>query len=400
MAVLRIPAHYMRGGTSKGVFFVADDLPADPQLRDRLLLRVVGSPDRYHKQIDGMGAATSSTSKVVIVWRSNRPDTDVEYLFGQVAIDRPLIDWSGNCGNLTTAVGPFAIARGLVQAPRSGTAIIRMWQATLEQSIIARVPVEGGEPCEDGAFELDGVSLPAAEIGLEFLEPGDRRGADRAPPPGVEALETSGAPLEMFPTGRAIDRIEVPGLGPIEATLITAGNPTVFVEAAAFGLSGIELQSDLTSGNPVLEHLEATRARASVAMGLAPDIDSASRLRPATPKIAFISPPRTYTASDGRKVEGTELHLCARILSMGAVAIAVAAAVPGTLVHRILQDHHDPVRTVFGHPSGRLTVGAQVSFERGRWSLVRALMSRSARTLMEGRVVIPARTLEAPGLQG
>jgi 2-methylaconitate cis-trans-isomerase PrpF len=214
----------------------------------------------------------------------------------------------------------------------------------------------------------------------------------------------------MFPTGRAIDRIEVPGLGPIEATLITAGNPTVFVEAAAFGLSGIELQSDLTSGNPVLEHLEATRARASVAMGLAPDIDSASRLRPATPKIAFISPPRTYTASDGRKVEGTELHLCARILSMGAlhhamtgtgaVAIAVAAAVPGTLVHRILQDHHDPVRTVFGHPSGRLTVGAQVSFERGRWSLVRALMSRSARTLMEGRVVIPARTLEAPGLQG
>jgi probable AcnD-accessory protein PrpF len=387
---LRIRAAYMRGGTSKGVFFVASDLPADPVERDRALLRVIGSPDRYGKQIDGMGAATSSTSKVVVVWRSQRPGIDVEYLFGQVAIDRPLIDWSGNCGNLTTAVAPFAMARGLVATPPSGTATVRLWQATLAQTIVAHVPVADGAVVEEGDFELDGVSFRAAEIGLEFLEPGD---GDSASGP-VEA---------MFPTGLVIDRLDLPGLGPIEATLITAGNPTVFVDASAFGLSGTEMQPDLPAGSPVLAALETARAHGAVAMGLAPDAATATRSRPATPKIAFISAAQHYTASDGRAIDSGSIDVCARILSMGAlhhamtgtgaIAIAVAAAVPGTIVHRYLPAGHPPERTVFGHPSGKLAVGAQVRFAQDRWVLVKALMSRSARLLMDGEVSIPAGAL-------
>ncbi len=391
MKPLRIRASYMRGGTSKGVFFVAADLPEDPDVRDRLLLRVIGSPDPYGKQIDGMGGATSSTSKVIVVWPSKRPGIDIDYQFGQVAIDRPLIDWSGNCGNLTTAVAPFAIARGLTTAPRDGVATVRLWQATLGQTIIAHVPMCEGEVDEQGDFELDGVSFKAAEIPLEFLEPGD-------------AASIGTGNVAMFPTGRTVDQLDIPGLGPIEATLITAGNPTVFVHAAAFGLTGSEMQSDLPAGSPPLALLEAARAQGAVAMGLAADVETASRSRPATPKIAFVSPAQRYTASDGRPIERTSIDLCARILSMGAlhhamtgtgaIAIAVAAAVPGTLLNRLLPPGHSPARTVFGHPSGRLTVGAQVAWAGERWVLVKALMSRSARLLMDGEVRVPA-NLEA-----
>jgi probable AcnD-accessory protein PrpF len=397
MKPLRIPASYMRGGTSKGVFFVANDLPDDPVLRDRLLLRVIGSPDRYGKQIDGMGAATSSTSKVIVVWPSTRPGIDIEYLFGQVAIDRPLIDWSGNCGNLTTAVAPFAIARRLVAVPAGGMATVRLWQATLAQTIVAHVPIADGAVVEDGDFELDGVSFDAAEIALEFLEPGDAE----APEGPVEA---------MFPTGRVIDQLDVPGLGSIEATLITAGNPTVFVDASAFGLAGTEMQPDLPPGSPVLAALETARAHAAVAMGLAPDAATATRSRPATPKICFISAAQDYTASDRRPIDRGSIDLCARILSMGAlhhamtgtgaIAIAVAAAVPGTIVSRRLSAGHSPARTVFGHPSGKLAVGAQVRLTGERWVLVKALMSRTARLLMEGEVSIPASTLQDDGQAG
>jgi probable AcnD-accessory protein PrpF len=386
---LRIPAIYMRGGTSKGVFFHEAALPPPGPARDRLLLRVIGSPDPYGKQIDGMGAATSSTSKVVILSRSSRPDCDVDYLFGQVAIDKPVVDWSGNCGNLTAAVGPFAIGEGLVGAPRDGVAIVRIWQANIAKRIIAHVPMRGGEVVEEGEFELDGVTFPAAEIRIEFLEPG-----------GGE--DDEGGP--MFPTGRVVDRLDVAGVGTFEATLINAGNPTIFVDAAALGLTGTELQDDVNGDSALLARCEKIRAAGAVAMGLAKTAEAASRERPHTPKLAFVSPPRDYVASSGKKVAATDLQLCARILSMGklhhamtgtgAVALAVAAAIPGTIVARVVGDLPRDGAVRLGHPSGTLVVGAEAMKKGDEWIVTKAIMSRSARRLMEGWVRVPSDTVE------
>ena len=367
----------MRGGTSKGVFFLAEDLPADRAERDQLLLRVLGSPDPYRQQIDGLGGATSSTSKVVIVSRSERAGHDVDYLFGQVAINAPLIDWSGNCGNLSAAVGPFAISAGLVAAPAEGTAIVRIWQANIGKTIVAHVPMHGGEVQELGDFELDGVAFPAAEVKLEFMDP-DAGGL-------------------MFPTGRCVDVLEVPGLGRIEATLIDAGNPTIFVDAAALGLRGTELQPEVNSHPEQLRLAEAVRAQGAIAMGLAADANEASA-RPHTPKLAFVGPPQDYIASDGRPVKADTIDLVARIFSMGqlhhamtgtgAVAIAAAAAIPGTLVQRAARTGAAG-RTRFGHPSGSLTVSAEAIEEGGLWLVRKVVMSRSARRLMEGWVRVP-----------
>ncbi len=375
----------MRGGTSKGVFFHAGDLPADPGARDRLLLRVIGSPDPYGKQIDGMGGATSSTSKVVIVAPSDRSDCDVDYLFGQVAIDRPVIDWSGNCGNLTTAVGPFAISEGLVDAPRDGVAVVRIWQANIGKRIIARVTVRGGVVVEEGDFELDGVTFPSAEVAIEFQDPG-----------GTE----EGGDAAMFPTGRPLDTLDVPGVGRVEATLINAGNPTIFVAAAALGLEGTELQPDVNGNPALLAAFEAIRAHGAVAMGLAASAAEATSKRPHTPKLAFVAEPRGYTASSGKAIDADEIDLTARIVSMGvlhhamtgtgAVAIAVAAAIPGTVVARIARAGREPGRIRFGHPSGMLSVGADAVERDGEWRVERAVMSRSARRLMEGWVRVPA----------
>jgi probable AcnD-accessory protein PrpF len=386
MPQLRIPAVYMRGGTSKGVFFRAEDLPSDPAERNRILLRTIGSPDPYGKQIDGMGAATSSTSKVVILSRSRRPDADVDYLFGQVAIDRPLVDWAGNCGNLTAAVGPFAIAAGFVAAPRDGVVPVRIWQANIGKHIVSHVPVRDGMVVEEGDFELDGVTFPSAEIRIEFMDPG-----------GGEEGDEGGA---MFPTGNLVDTIEAPGVGRVEATLINAGNPTVFVSAAALGLSGTELQEAVNADAAMLGRLEAIRARAAVMMGQAASIEEASTKRLHVPKIAFVSPPAGYKASSGRDVDAEDIDLTARIVSMGklhhamtgtgAVAIAVAAAIPGTIVQRHVRPGTDPSRTRFGHPSGTLAVGAAAENHGGQWKVSKAVMSRSARRLMEGWVLVPA----------
>jgi len=394
MTQMRIPAVYMRGGTSKGVFFRAEALPADPAERDRVLLRVTGSPDPYGKQIDGMGAATSSTSKVVILARSSRPDCDVDYLFGQVAIDRPVIDWSGNCGNLTGAVGPFAISEGLVDAPRDGMAVVRIWQANVGKRIVAHVPVRGGEVVEEGDFLLDGVTFPAAEIVLEYLDLG-----------GADSGEEGGA---MFPTGRVVDRLEVPGLGSLDATFINAGNPTIFVEARALGLLGTELQEAVNGNAAILARCEAVRAHGAVAMGLATSADDATRNRQATPKLAFVSPPQATLCSDGKSIAVGDIALTARIISMGklhhamtgtgAVAIAAAAAVPGTIVHRCLRAGTDPARVRFGHPSGTLAVGAQAAQQDGAWTVTKAVMSRSARRLMEGWVRVPPPEMAPTGV--
>lgn len=385
MTQLRIPAVYMRGGTSKGVFFRADVLPQDPAARDRLLLRVIGSPDPYGKHIDGMGAATSSTSKVVILSKSARADCDVDYLFGAVAIDRPVIDWSGNCGNLSAAVGPFAISEGLVDVVRDGIAVVRIWQANIGKRIIAHVPMKNGEVVEEGDFELDGVTFPASEIKLEFLDPG-----------GAEDGDEGGA---MFPTGNMIDKLEIEGVGIFEATLINAGNPAIFIDAHALGLEGNELDSAVNGNRALLERCEAIRAHGAVAMGLAASVADATHNRPHTPKLAFFSKPLDYTASSGKPVHKEEIDLTARILSMGklhhamtgtgAVGIAVAASIPGTIVHRIVGNRKsDQVR--FGHPSGTLTVGALAECKAGEWVVSKAVMSRSARKLMEGWVRVPA----------
>jgi probable AcnD-accessory protein PrpF len=384
---IEIPALYMRGGTSKGVFFLPQHLPDDPARRDAVLLRVAGSPDPYGKQIDGMGGATSSTSKVVIVGPSSRPDCDVDYWFGQVAIGQPLVDWSGNCGNLTAAVGPFAIHRGLVYAPADGVATVRIWQANIQRRIIAQVPMRDGQVQEMGDFELDGVTFPAAEIPITFLDPGaagDGQGAG------------------MFPTGRPIDMIEVPGLGTIEATLTDAGNPAVFVDAAALGLTGTENQARVNGDAPLLARLEAIRAHAAVAMGAARTAEEASATRQHTPKLAFFGPPVDYVASSGSPVGAAQIDVVARIMSMGqlhhamtgtgAVAIAAAAAVPGTVVSRILGGARASL--CFGHASGRLRVGAEAQQREGQWAVTKVTLSRSARRLMAGTVFVPASLME------
>jgi 2-methylaconitate isomerase len=387
MTQLKIPAVYMRGGTSKGVFFRAEDLPADTKARERILLRVIGSPDRYGKQTDGMGGATSSTSKIVILSKSEHPDCDIDYLFGQVAIDRPVIDWSGNCGNLTTAVGPFAISEGMIAAPRDGEAIVRIWQANIQKRIVSHVPMKDGAVVELGDFELDGVTFPAAEVKIEFLDPAADEG---------EGNDVAGG---MFPTGNKIDTLDVPGVGVVEATLINAGNPTIFVDAARLGLTGTELQGDINGDAKLLALAEAVRSHGAVAMGLVKTAQEATDKRPHTPKLSFVAKPAGYTASDGKKIGPGAIDLLARIFSMGvlhhamtgtgAVALAAAAAIPGTVVSRIAPVGADG-RVKFGHPSGILNVGAEACEKDGQWAVTKVMMSRSARRLMEGWVRVPA----------
>ena len=389
-AQLKIPATYMRGGTSKGVFFRLQDLPERAQVpgaaRDALLLRVIGSPDPYGKQIDGMGGATSSTSKTVILSASTRPGHDVDYLFGQVSIDQAFVDWSGNCGNLSAAVGAFAIAAGLVDAariPRDGVASVRIWQANIGKTIVAHVPITQGEVQETGDFELDGVTFPAAEVQLEFLDP---------------AADEDGAGGAMFPTGNLVDDLEVPGIGTLKATLINAGVPTIFVNAGDIGYSGTELQEAINGDADALARFETIRAYGALRMGLIERVEQAAS-RQHTPKVAFVAPPIGYTASSGKTVDTGDIDLLVRALSMGklhhammgtaAVAIGTAAAIPGTLVN-LAAGGGERSAVRFGHPSGTLRVGAEARQDSGQWRVTKAIMSRSARVLMEGWVRVPA----------
>lgn len=390
---IKIAATYMRGGTSKGVFFKLDDLPVAAQqagkVRDQILLRVIGSPDPYGKQIDGMGGASSSTSKTVILAKSSKADHDVDYLFGQVSIDKAFVDWSGNCGNLTAAVGAFAISNGLVDAariPKNGLCTVRIWQANIHKTIIAHVPMANGEVQETGDFELDGVTFPAAEVQIEFLDPADDG-------------EDGGA---MFPTGNLVDTLMVPDEGSFAATFINAGIPTIFLNAEEIGYTGTELQDAVNSDAKALARFEKIRAYGAVQMGLIADISEAEK-RQHTPKIAFVSKPKAYTSSSSKEITALDTDLLVRALSMGklhhammgtaAVAIGTAAAIPGTLVNLAAGGgEREAVR--FGHPSGTLRVGAQAVNENGQWVVKKAVMSRSARVLMEGWVRIPADALD------
>ncbi|MGP9831162.1 2-methylaconitate cis-trans isomerase PrpF [Marinobacter sp. NSM] len=382
---IKVPATYMRGGTSKGVFFRLQDLPepckVPGEARDKLLLRVIGSPDPYEKQIDGLGNATSSTSKTVILAAPTQPDHDVDYLFGQVSIDKPFVDWSGNCGNLTAAVGAFAINGGFVakdRIPDNGVCTVRIWQANIQKTIVAHVPITNGEVQETGDFELDGVTFPAAEVKIEFMDPADGEGA-------------------MFPTGNLVDDLDVPGVGTLKATMINAGIPTIFVNAEDIGYKGTELQNDINSDPKALAMFETIRAHGAVKMGLIKDVAEAAN-RQHTPKVAFVAKPVDYVSSSGKQINAADIDVLVRALSMGklhhammgtaAVAIATASAIPGTLVN-LAAGGGDRTEVTFGHPSGTLGVGAEAKEVNGQWTATKAIMSRSARIIMEGWVRVP-----------
>ncbi|EHZ2783173.1 2-methylaconitate cis-trans isomerase PrpF [Vibrio parahaemolyticus] len=390
MSQIKVPATYMRGGTSKGVFFNLEDLPPEAQVageaRDKLLLRVIGSPDPYAKQIDGMGGATSSTSKTVIVSRSSRDDHDVDYLFGQVSIDKPFVDWSGNCGNLSAAIGPFAIHAGLIpqdRLPENGIVTVRVWQVNIGKTILVHVPIVNGFVQETGEFELDGVTFPAAEIQVDFVDPADGEGS-------------------MFPTGNLVDDLVVPDVGTFNATFINAGIPTIFIDAESIGYQGTELQDQINNDDAALAMFESIRAHGALKMGLISELEEA-QTRQHTPKIAFVSKPKSYQSSSGKAVNESEIDVLVRALSMGklhhammgtaAVAIASAACVPGTLVN-LAAGGGEKESVTFGHPSGTLKVGAQAKQTEQGWVVQKAIMSRSARILMEGFVRVPSDVFE------
>ncbi|HHJ3172519.1 TPA: 2-methylaconitate cis-trans isomerase PrpF [Vibrio parahaemolyticus] len=390
MSQIKVPATYMRGGTSKGVFFNLEDLPSEAQVageaRDKLLLRVIGSPDPYGKQIDGMGGATSSTSKTVIVSRSSRDDHDVDYLFGQVSIDKPFVDWSGNCGNLSAAVGPFAIHAGLIPQERiheNGIVTVRVWQVNISKTILVHVPIVNGFVQETGEFELDGVTFPAAEIQVDFVDPADGEGS-------------------MFPTGNLVDDLVVPDVGTFNATFINAGIPTIFIDAESIGYQGTELQDDINNDDAALAMFESIRAHGALKMGLISELEEA-QTRQHTPKVAFVSKPKSYQSSSGKEVNESEIDVLVRALSMGklhhammgtaAVAIASAACVPGTLVN-LAAGGGEKESVTFGHPSGTLKVGAKAKQTEQGWVVQKAIMSRSARILMEGFVRVPSDVFE------
>lgn len=390
MSQIKVPATYMRGGTSKGVFFNLEDLPQAAQVagaaRDKLLLRVIGSPDPYAKQIDGMGGATSSTSKTVIVSRSSQADHDVDYLFGQVSIDKPFVDWSGNCGNLSAAVGPFAIHAGLIpqdRIPENGIVTVRVWQVNISKTILIHVPIVNGFVQETGEFELDGVTFPAAEIQVDFVDPADGEGS-------------------MFPTGNLVDDLVVPDVGTFNATFINAGIPTIFIDAESIGYQGTELQDDINNDDTALAMFESIRAHGALKMGLISELEEA-QTRQHTPKIAFVSKPKSYLSSSGKAVNDSDIDVLVRALSMGklhhammgtaAVAIASAACVPGTLVN-LAAGGGEKESVTFGHPSGTLKVGAQAKQTEQGWVVQKAIMSRSARILMEGFVRVPSNVFE------
>ncbi|EOV5436012.1 TPA: 2-methylaconitate cis-trans isomerase PrpF [Vibrio parahaemolyticus] len=390
MSQIKVPATYMRGGTSKGVFFNLEDLPQEAQVageaRDKLLLRVIGSPDPYAKQIDGMGGATSSTSKTVIVSRSSRDDHDVDYLFGQVSIDKPFVDWSGNCGNLSAAVGPFAIHAGLIpqeRIPENGIVTVRVWQVNISKTILVHVPIVNGFVQETGEFELDGVTFPAAEIQVDFVDPADGEGS-------------------MFPTGNLVDDLVVPDVGTFNVTFINAGIPTIFIDAESIGYQGTELQDDINNDDAALAMFESIRAHGALKMGLISELEEA-QTRQHTPKVAFVSKPKSYQSSSGKEVNESEIDVLVRALSMGklhhammgtaAVAIASAACVPGTLVN-LAAGGGEKESVTFGHPSGTLKVGAKAKQTEHGWVVQKAIMSRSARILMEGFVRVPSDVFE------
>jgi 2-methylaconitate cis-trans-isomerase PrpF len=389
----RIRAVVMRGGTSRAVFFHQADLPVDPEIRDRVILKIYGGGDPYGRQIDGLGGATSVTSKTAIIGPASVPDADVDYTFGQVSVGKPLIDYGGNCGNISSAVGPFAIEEGLVRATDPVTQV-RIWQTNTRKRIIAHVPTAGGVPQAEGEHSIDGVPGAGALILLEFLNPGGSMTG------------------RLLPTGHPTDALDVPGVGGVTVSLIDAANPVVFIRPSDLGLTGLETAERVDGDPALLSRIEAVRAHAAVRMGLAPNAAEASAKSPGVPKIAFVTSPQEYIAADGRVVAPAGIEVVGRIMTMGrlhrayaltgAICTAVAAQVEGTLVHEAARAARSGERSVrIGHPSGVIEIGVDVRRSDGAWIVEKVTTQRTARRLMEGAALIPASVWpEAAGRAG
>ncbi|AUH53582.1 hypothetical protein CXB49_08800 [Chromobacterium sp. ATCC 53434] len=365
--VYRLPATLMRGGTSKGLFIRADALPEDTACWEPMLLRALGSPDPHGLQLDGLGAGLSSTSKVVILSPSRRENCDVDCLFGQVALREARIDWSGNCGNLASAVPLFAVMEGLAR-PGDGVATLSIWQANVGKRILAELEIFNGQPVCQGDFRIDGIATPGAPIRLRFLDP------------------VGGCSGELFPTGRLIDELKLPDGSHVEATLVDAGNPTLFVRARDFGLQGHERNGEIELA--ALRRLELARATASVAMGLASDIFEAERERPGTPRISFLAPSREPERQiEARVLSGRRLHHA--YSGTGAIALACACAVEGTLAAELAGGAVRGMPLTFGHAGGQQTLEAVLGLGELGWTVDEVVMTRTARPLMRGEAFIP-----------
>lgn len=382
---LRFPAVLYRGGTSKGLFFTAGVLPDNPQERDRVLLRAVGGGDRFGSEIDGVGGATSSTSKAVVVSASKRPGCDLDYLFAQVSVREEVVDWGGSCGNLAAAVGPFAIDEGIVPA-RKDLTTLRIWQANTAKEIVTHVTTRDGRVVTEGEFLLAGVPHASAPIRLDFMDP------------------TGSVTGKLFPTGAPLDELEVGGRR-VQVTIVDAANPCAFVRSADVGLSGLEPPAELNSDSETLERLEHLRAEAAVAMGMASDAEEATKRLPALPRIGVVTSPSTYVTSAGEIVGPGDVDIVVRMLSMGrahhavpatgGTALAVAARITGTVPNEIVGGSGRGCVRI-GHPSGSISFEATVVREGASWAVPRVTVLRSARRLMEGNVLVPPCDQGAP----
>ena len=377
MAQTRIPATFMRGGTSKGVFFRAADLPDDPDLRNRIFLLAIGSPDPYGRQLNGMGGGLSSVSKAVVIGPANRNDADVDYTFAQVAVDAPVVDYTSNCGNLSSAVGPFAIDLGLLDVGGE-TARVRIHNTNTAKIIHAEIPLEHGRARVEGDFEIPGVGGTGARIRLDFLDPG---GA------------TTGT---LLPTGAPIDELTIDGAGAFAFSAVDSSAACVFLDAARFGLTGTESVPDLESRTELMTLVDRIRRAAAVRMGLA---KTPQQVAGSTPKIGLVARPATYRSMAGITVNASEADLAARLWSMGqvhrvlpltgALCLAVACRLPGTIPHALISGGGGDIR--LANPSGVLPLDAHVTVADGAPIARHVTAYRTARTLMEGHVLIPGR---------
>jgi 2-methylaconitate cis-trans-isomerase PrpF len=376
MRHLRLPAVFMRGGTSKAVMVNAADLPADPAAWDAILLEVMGSPDPNGRQLDGMGGGVSSVSKVCVVGPPRRPDADVDYTFAQVSVREAHVDYSGNCGNMSSAIGPFAVEEGLVPRPQDGETAVRIHNTNTGKVIVAKFPVVDGALAADGELEIDGVAGKAAAIRLEFLDPGGAKTG------------------KLLPTGQAVDQLEVAGLGTIAASCVDAANPAVFVAAESVGKTGIELPDALEKDQAFLEKMEAIRRAASVRMGITADLEAAAKVS-SVPLVAMVAAPQAAATLSGRALAADDADIVVRMLSMrqphratpitGAICLAIAARVPGSIPARLRRAGDGPTR--IGHPSGMTLVDAAVEGEGPELRARHGAVYRTARRLFEGAVL-------------
>src|SRR6476661_9962337 len=371
----KLPAVFMRGGTSKAVIFHARDLPAARAEWEPIFLSVIGSPDPNMRQLNGMGGGVSSLSKVCVIGPPTHRDADVDYTFAQVLIDKARVDYNSNCGNMSSAIGPFAVDEGLVPKPRDGEAVVRIHNTNTKKIIVARFGMDGDEAAVSGDMALDGVGGTGAPIRLEFMQPGGAKTG------------------KLLPTGRAADMLQVPGVGRMPVSMIDAANPCVFVPAEAIGATATEPPTEIEGNSQLMAKLEAIRRAASVAMGIAPDIEKAGNL--SVPIVAFVAPPVAMSVLSGRKLAAGDMDIAVRMMSngqahratplTGALCLAVATRIPGSIPNemaRRLPEGASQIR--IAHASGLIVVDAKVDQAKGGPHAEYAAVYRTARRLFEG----------------